>query len=264
MNHISKSFASSDGRVFKCHSWELREGGYRRAALLVGNGLWPANKETRLISFLLDRGFRVISPDLAMGSIESPAIRLPAFREAVSSFARAESPIGLPLYLLAFSFSASTLLPAAKGIEGLAAMALIAPVVEYPPPALKIPLFFLPRAELAVRGKDLSGSPEFLEGFFAGGAEGASVLRFDKRDLKKAIADASSALADPLDLPTAAFAGEDDPYLSQAGRDSLARAGARVYTYPRVRREPAHDRYADNFFADLGSFLDEVEAGKVH
>jgi hypothetical protein len=258
MNHISKSFVSSDGRAYKSHSWELREGGYRRAALLVGNGLWPARKETRLISFLIDRGFRVISLELAFGGADSPRVRLRAFREAISSFARKEARPGIPLYLIASSFSAGALLPAAKGIEGIAAMALIAPVVEYPPPRLRVPLFFLPAAELAAKREDVSGSPELLEGL----ADGPVKMSFHKRDLKAAAAEIAAALEERLDPPAAAFAGEDDPYLSKAGRDALARAGARVYSYPRVKREPAHDRYADNFFADLGSYLDEVEAGR--
>lgn len=266
MNHISKSFVSSDGRAYKCHSWELREGGYRRAALLVGNGLWPAGKETKLISFLIDRGFRVISPELAFGGAAMPAmprIRLGAFREAISSFAGTEAPLRLPLYLVASSFSAGALLSAAKGIEGIAAMALIAPVVELPPPGLKVPIFFLPKAELAVKREDLSGSPELLEGFADSGAQGSSKLIFDKRDLKTAAAEIAAALEERAGPPAAAFAGEDDPYLSRAGRDALSRAGIKVYSYPRIRREPAHDRYADNFFADLGSFLDEVEAGRA-
>jgi hypothetical protein len=259
MNHISRSFVSSDGRVYKSHSWEVREGGYRRAALLAGNGLWPVSKETKLISFLLDRGFRVNCLELAFGGAEVPRTGLRGFRAAFAAYARAESRPGIPLYLIASSFSGSALLPVAKGIEGAVGLALIAPVVELPPPKLRMPLFFLPTAELTVRRDDLSGSPEMLEGFFSGAS---SALKFRKRDLRTAASELSAALAVPLGLPVAAFAGEEDPLLSQAGRESLARAGARVYAYPRVKREPAHDRYADNFFADFGSFLDEVEAGK--
>lgn len=262
MNHISKSFVSSDGRAYKSHSWELREGGYRRSALLVGNGVWPVDKEKRLVSFLIDRGFRVLSLDLALGSPGAPRTRLGAFRQAVSSFAKAQARVGHPLYLVASSFSGAALLPVAKGIEGIAALALIAPVVEYPPPGLRVPLFFLPGAELSVKREELSGSPELLEGF-ADDRSGASVLRFHKRDLKAVASELKAALEGKLSLPTAAFAGEDDPFLSQSGREALERAGAKVYAYPRAKREPAHDRYADNFFADLGSFLDLVEAGKV-
>lgn len=271
MNHISRSFVSSDGRVYKSHYWEIREGGYRRAALLAGNGLWPAAKETKLISFLLDRGFRVTSLELAFGGVEIPRTRLRGFREAFAAFARAESRPGIPVYLIASSFSGAALLPVAKDIEGLVGLALIAPVVELPPPKLRMPLFFLPTAELSVKRDELSGSPQLLEGFFGGepggagranGASGSFALKFHKRDLRTASSELSASLAVPLGLPVAAFAGEEDSLLSQAGRDSLARAGVRVFAYPRVKREPAHDRYADNFFVDLGSFLDGVEAGK--
>lgn len=267
MNHISKSFVSSDGRVYKSHSWEVRDGGYRRAALLVGNGLWPASKETKLISFLLERGFRVNSLDLAFGGAEIPRTRLRGFRAAFAAFAKAESRPGIPVYLIASSFSGSALLPVAKGIEALVGLALIAPVVEFPPPKLRMPLFFLSTADLSLKRDEVSGSPELLEDFFAGtpgagAAGGSAALKFHKRDIRSVAAELAATLNAPLGVPTAAFAGEEDPLLSQAGRDSLARAGARVYAYPRVKREPAHDRYADNFYADLGSFLDEVEAGK--
>lgn len=260
MNHISTNFVSSDGRVYKSHSWEIRHGGYRRAALLAGNGLWPSKKETRLISFLMERGFRVIGLESAFGSPELPRTRLGSFRKAIASFAKAESQPGVSLYVIASSFSGSALLPVAAEMEGIAALALIAPVVEFPPPKLKIPFFFLSGAQLVVRREDLSGSPELLEDFAAEGAESSFVLKFHKHDLRTVSTEISAALVRPLALPTAAFAGEDDPLLSKAGLDSLERAGARVYSYPRIKREPAHDRYTDNFFADLGSFLDDPKA----
>jgi hypothetical protein len=259
MNHISKMFASSGGRVYRSHSWELRERGNRRAALLVGNGLWPAHKEKRLVSFLLDHGFFVFSLDLAFGSSNAPRVRLGAFRDAIASFAKSAKPIGLPLYLVASSFSASALLPVAADMEGIAAVAFVSPIVEFPPPKLKSALFFLPTARLAVGPELLSGRPELLEGL----AEGVSVLKFRKRDLETLAADVSRALEKPFGIPVAVFAGEEDPFLSQLGFQALSRAGAKVHSYPGVRREPGRDRLADDFYADFGFFLDEVEAGKI-
>ena len=258
MNHISKSFTSDDGRIYKSHSWEQREGGYRRCALILGNGLWSVSKETRLVDFLLDRGFRVLSLESAFGSIELPRTRLKSFRDAVASFAKETLPEGLPLYLIATSFSGSALLPAAAEIRDIAALALISPVIDLSAPKFKVPLFFLPKAELTVEREYLSGMPELLSGFL----ESDTTLKFHKRDLKAAAADISKALEKGFSFPVAAFAGESDPYLGEASRLALAKAGAKVFSYPRVRREPGHDRYADNYYADLGSFLDEVEAGK--
>ncbi|MGA2546276.1 MAG: hypothetical protein ABSF43_06995 [Rectinemataceae bacterium] len=259
MNHISTMFASRGGRVYRSHSWELREHGNRRVALLVGNGVWPQHKEKRLISFLLDRGFFVLSLDLAFGSSIAPRVRLGAFRDTMASYAKEAKPVGLPLYLVASSFSASALLPRAADMEEVAALALVSPIVEFPPPRLKPALFFLPTAKLAVRPELQSGCPELLEGL----ADGVSALKFNKRDLKVLAADISDTLSKPLGLPVAVFAGEDDPFLSQAGIQALSRAGARVYGYPHVGREPGRDRLADAFYADFGSFLDEVEAGKT-
>jgi alpha-beta hydrolase superfamily lysophospholipase len=256
MNHISKGFSAGDGRVYKSHAWELREGGFRRIALLLGNGLRPAAEDTRLVRFLLDRGFRVLALDAAFGSASVPRVGLRSLRAAVAAFARANETPGLPLYLLASSFSAGAILPAAAKLPSLAAIALLAPVVDFPPPKLKRSLFFMPGAELAVKGEDLCGESSLAEGLVSGAAS----LRFRKRDLKAAAADLDSTLAEGFALPCAAFSGDDDPFITQKGRSSLARAGFKLYGYPRVRHEPGRDRYADNYYADLGSFLDEVEA----
>jgi hypothetical protein len=259
MNHLSKNYVSSDGHAYKSHSWELREGGYRRAALLVGNGIWPTAREKRLISFLLDRGFYVFSLELAFGSSQPPVPKLGHFRDSLRSFAGDAPPPGLPLYIVASSLSASALLPVASTLQDAAALALISPIVEFPPHGLKKSPFFVAAATISIAKDEESGMPELLKDL----AGEAATLRLAKRDLKALSAELSQALSGPLGLPTAAFAGEDDPFLTEAGRKSLAGAGAKVYSYPRVRREPAHDRYADNFFADLGSFLDQVESGKA-
>jgi alpha-beta hydrolase superfamily lysophospholipase len=256
MNHISKGFASSDGRVCKSHSWEHREGGYRRVALLLGNGLRPVAEETRMVGFLLDRGFRILALDIAFGSLGAPRVGLRAFREAVASFARANEAPGLPLYLLASSFSAGAILPAAASLPGLAALALLAPVVDYPPPKLKKSLFLIPSAELSIRGEDLCGESSLAKDILAAPV----AMKFRKRDLKAASAELDSALAEGFALPCAAFSGDDDPFITRKGREALARAGFKLYGYPRVKHEPGRDRYADNYYADLGSFLDEVEA----
>jgi hypothetical protein len=256
MNHISSSFLAKDGRAYKSHYWELREGGYRRTALVVGGGVRPIDQETRLVRFLLDRGFRVAALDLAYGAPPSPRPSLHAFREAIASFAAANAAADLPLFLLASSFSAGALLPKASALPGLAAAALLGPVVEFPPPRLKSSCFFLPSAELVVGAEELCGESELREGLI----EKSCAYRFRKIDLKVAAADLERTLASPLGFRLAAFSGEDDPFLTDGGRRSLAAAGAKLYSYPRVRHEPDKDRYADNFYADLGLFVDEMKA----
>jgi hypothetical protein len=258
MNHIAKDFKSSDGRVYRSHSWEQREGGYRRAALVVGNGIWNADKEPRMVSFLLNRGFRVLSLDLAFGSSRGPRARLFDFRKTISDFAKEATPLGMPLYLIASSFSASALMPIAAGIPGIVALAMIGPIVEFTPLKLKRRFFILPTVDLSVEREDQSGMPELLDGL----QDKGELLRFNIRDLRAAVEDVMLVRRETLGLPAIALAGEADPWLSQEGRNNLARADVRVYSYPRVKREPGYDRYADNYYADLGSFLDEIEAGK--
>jgi alpha-beta hydrolase superfamily lysophospholipase len=258
MNHISKSFLAKDGRSYKSHYWELSEGGYRRKALLVGGGFRSIDEETRLVRFLLDRGFRVMALDLPYGAPPSPRPSLGSFRDAIAAFAAANAEPDRPLYLLASSFSAGALLPKAAALPGLRAVALLGPVVDFPPPRLKRSFFFLPSAELDVGTEELCGDSELREGLI----EKSCVYRFRKIDLKVCQANIG-ALASPLGFPLAAFSGEDDPFMTDSGRRALAAVGAKLYAYPRARHEPGRDRYADNFYADLGLFLDEAEAGKA-
>jgi alpha-beta hydrolase superfamily lysophospholipase len=262
MNHISKSFALGDGRSCKSHYWELREGGYRRVALLLGNGLRPAEKETRMISFLLERGFRVVSLDIAFGSAEGPRIALRTFRDAVTAFAKGSADPGLPFYVLASSFSAGAILPIASSIPGLAAMALFAPVVDFPQPRFKKTCFLMPFVELEVKSEDLCGEASLAEALVSEGlVKARSTLRFRKRDLHTLGAELATVLTRTPAIPVGIFTGEDDPFVAREGRSAFARSKARVYSYPRVRHEPGRDRYADNFYADLGAFLGEVESG---
>lgn len=259
MNHISKSFLARDGRAYRSHSWELREGGYKRIALLVGSGERPIDQESRLVRFLLDRGFRVVALDLAYGAPLDPVAARPGlrvFREAVSAFAAVSEAPYMPFYIIASSFSAGALLPVAASLPKAAAWALIAPVVEFPPLGLRRSCFFMPSADLPVGPKELCGDTELLENW----ADKGALYKFYKSDLKSASAELGSALAQDFGCPLAAFSGESDPFISDAGRASLKQAGAKLYSYPRVRHAPGYDRYADNYYADLGSFLDEVEA----
>jgi alpha-beta hydrolase superfamily lysophospholipase len=264
MNHVSKNFAMGDGKTCKSHSWERREGGYRRVALLLGNGLWPAAKEPRMIEFLLEHGFRVLSLDLSFGSATAPRPRLGAFRKAVSAFAEENIDPDLPFYLLASSFSAGAVLPIASAIPGLAGLALIAPVVDFPPPGIKKRCFLWPFSDLAIGPGDLCGEEALAASLVAEGLmpERAS-LRFSKRDLWTVASELAASIAEGLPVPMAVFTGEDDPFVSEAGRAALERSAAKVYAYPRVRHEPGRDRYADNFYADLSAFLGEAESTGV-
>jgi len=256
MNHIARDFASRDGRSYRCHSWELRQGGYRRIALYWGNGLWPAVEETKLIGFLVEKGFKVLALDLAFGQAEGPTIGLRAFREAAASLAAEASDSGLPVYLIASSFSASALLPAVKEFGPIVSTALIAPVLLFPPAGLRSTFPCFAAATLRVDALTLSGEPALLDGLM----DRPRHQRFRKRDLRALASESPLARASELGGRAAVFAGEEDPLLGDGELRELEKAGVRVYSYPRVRREPARDRYSDNFYADLGSFLDEMES----
>jgi hypothetical protein len=238
------------------HSWELRQGGYRRIALVWGNGLWPAAEETRLLEFLLQKGFKAIALDLAYGSSEQPRAGLRAFRAAAASLAAAASDGGLPVYLIASSFSASALLPAMGELGAVAATALIAPVLVFPPSGLRSPFPLFGTATLRVDAQTLSGEDSLLDGHM----DQARHYRFKKRDLRALAAESPLARASELAGSAAVFAGEEDPLIGEGELRELKKAGVKVYSYPRVRREVARDRYADNFYADFGSFLDEMES----
>ncbi|MDA8425680.1 MAG: alpha/beta fold hydrolase [Treponema sp.] len=257
MNHIASSFASSDGIVYRSHLWELRDGGYRRMALVLGFPFWPLGRDTRLLAFLLDRGFLVHSIELGFASPEKPRADLAALRRAATAFADSLAARGLPLYLIAQSFNAA-LVPAFQRRKELAAAALVSPVLDYPPPGTKMPrCIFGAAAETMIPRESLSGKPELLDELM--GPE-AYVAKFSKRDLKALHSESPATLAPELGAPVAVFAGEEDPLVSAPIREALSSGGAKIYSYPRVRHLPPFDRYADNYYADLGSFLDEVEA----
>jgi hypothetical protein len=256
MNHIARTYAAPDGISYKSHIWERNGGGYRRAALLLGYPLWPVDRERRLLGFLMEKGFRIHALEIGFGGLERPRAPLAALRAAFAAYAQSVgSQSGLPLYAFVSSFSAA-LAPALGGAKGLAALALIAPGLAYP--GLASPRCFLnPVAELAVEPDALSGKPELLAELFK--AE-RLVLKFRKADVKSLTALRPAELWKDLGVPVALFAGDEDPFLPASLRPSLEEGGAKIYGFSRARHALAQDRNADNFFADLGSFVDEVEA----
>jgi hypothetical protein len=254
MNHIARDFASRDGRSYKMHSWELRQGGYRRVALLWGNGLWPVAEETRLIGFLVQKGFKAVALDLAFGSPDQSGVGLRAFRAAAASLSASVAGEGLPIYLVASAFSATALLGAAKEIGPVAAAALLSPVFALPPPGLRSSFPFFGTAALRIDAQALSGEPALLDGHM----DRPRQYRFRKRDLRELAAEPAVSRAAELAGRAAVFAGEEDPWLGRDELRELEKGGVKVYAYPRVRREVSRDRYADNFYADLGAFLDET------
>lgn len=259
MNHIASDYTAPDGTRHRSHAWELREGGYRRIALVLGYPFWPTAREKRLLRFLMDRGFRVHSLELSFGSSGGQKASLIAMRAAVSSYAaEIQGRHGLPLYILASSFSAALVDPALRMLDGLAGLGLISPVLDYPPLGLLTPRCFLRQwSSLAVSVDQLSGLPASLDEVLDGAVPG---LRFSRRDLRALAAERTADFLSSVGVPIAIFGGEDDPFLPASTRERMASTGAKNYAYPRVRHVPAHDRYADNFYADLGSFIDEVEA----
>jgi hypothetical protein len=256
MNHIARDFKSGDGRVFSLHSWELRHGGYRKNILYWGNGLWPVSRDTRLVGFLIERGFRVLALDLAFGSASPPSVDLRSFRRIAGELVTEVSGAGLPVYIIASAFSASALVPILGSFPKIEAVALIAPVFHFPPAALKASFPCFIAASLHVDAAFLSGEPELLRGL----VDTPKQYRFKKRDIRNLASERLLSTVSGLGDRTAVFAGEEDPLVGRDELQSLKDAGLRLYTYPRVRREIGRDRYADNFYADLGSFLGEMES----
>jgi hypothetical protein len=182
----------------------------------------------------------------------------------VLAFARDNVDPDLPLYVLASSFSAGAILPIASSIPALAAVALLAPVVEFPPPGLGKSCFLVPSAQMEIRPEELCGESSLAAALVSEGLlPERATLRFRKRDLRAAAEGLEAALAEGFAFPLAVFSGEDDPFIGQTGRNALSRSGARLFSYPRVKHEPGRDRYADNYYADLASFLGEVESTGV-
>ncbi|MGO8695904.1 MAG: alpha/beta hydrolase [Rectinemataceae bacterium] len=259
MNHIASNFTAPDGGVYRSHMWELRDSGYRRLALVLGFPFWPLGRDKRLLDFLLERGFLVHSIELGFASSDKPRADIGSLRQAVAAYAVSlRSRTGLPLYLLTQSFNAA-LAPAFHRHEGLAAVALVSPVLDYPPAGIKMPrCLFGAIAEMNLTRESMSGKPELLDEPMGAAVH---VAKFLKRDIKTLHSESPATLAPELGAPVAIFAGEEDSLVSAPLREALASGGAKIYSYPRVRHIPPFDRYADNYYADLGTFVDEIEAG---
>ncbi len=255
MNHVSRDFSAGDGRKYRLHSWELRQGGFRRIALYWGNGLWSPDRETRLLGFLIGKGFKVAALESAFGSAIPPFVGLKAFRRASASLVEEMAGSRLPLYVIASSFSASALLPVMDRLGPIAAAALIAPVLRFPPPALRAGFPCFMPALLRVDADSLSGETALLDGLM----DQAKHCRFRRGDLRVLASENPLSRAASLTGRAAVFAGEEDPLLGPDELGELRKAGLEVRSYPRSRREIGRDRYADNFYADLESFLDAME-----
>jgi len=255
MNHVSRDFSAGDGRKYRLHSWELKEIKEPRIALYWGNGLWSPDRETRLLDFLIGKGFKVVALDLAFGSANPPFASLKAFRKAAAALVEEMAASRLPLYVIASSFSASALLGFMDRLGPIAAAALIAPVLRFPPPGLSSGFpCFLP-AFLRVDARMLSGEIALLDGLM----DQERRCRFGKGDLRALASENPLSRAAFLSGRAAVFAGEDDPLLGTEELGELEKAGLEVRSYPRSRREIGRDRYADNFYADMGSFFERME-----
>lgn len=255
MNHISRDFSPGDGRTYRLHSWELRQGGFRRIAVYWGNGLWPPIRETRLINFLVNKAFKVLALDLAFGSAIPPFVKLKDFRKASVALMEEAAVFGLPVYIFASSFSASALIPVMDRIGPITAAALIAPVLCFPPPGIRsgFPCFL--SAMLRMDAESISGEIILLDGLM----DQIRYHRFRRSDLRALAAENPLLCAVSLSNRVAIFAGEDDPLVRTEDLYKLKGAALRVYTYARSRREVGRDKYSGNFYADMGSFLDAME-----
>lgn len=263
MNHTKSVFHAPGGPSFSYHSWEVRQGGFRRAAILLVDGFLPAESYGGLLDLLLGRYFKVYAAALPdMRSPKQKPMGLAEFSRGLAAFTRwaGEKDRGVPqLAIVSSMLCLPFLCAAAKDFPRLQGVALLSPLASFTLPPFAVPLFL--RRWVKVRPpEDSLGTAEEVKEM---GKLLAGELRVPKR-LVKDVRRLSGPFKVPGGAEVAVFAGEGDPLLSANPAADLARSlGAELYSYPRGKHLLFWDKHSKNVLKDLGAFLDRAAARKA-
>jgi len=64
MNHLSAVFTSDNGNKTKYQTWEVKQGAYRYAALVLRGPFIPMDKDKKFLDFLTGKYCKVYAPEL--------------------------------------------------------------------------------------------------------------------------------------------------------------------------------------------------------
>ncbi len=268
MNHIASDFMRSNGTKYRYQVWEIRQHAFKESAIVFGSPFFEVGKDKRFIKYLLNRNFRVYAPDFRFfGQSTDGRKGIDEMVDAAEDFCGfVKKTDGLPIVLMSLSVSAPLALRlVADRCPEVSSVAFIAPVFGLGMTNLSVPRFFLKtRAALKVEKEDLIGREDDPTGATPPFALESS---FSKRAVKEIRKDASTTkdrLVEAAEkCSIGIFAGDGDPFSESALVDGLANEpGIKTYAHLRSKHLIMHDRHADNFYRNLGIFLDEVEAKK--
>jgi hypothetical protein len=263
MNHTRSVFHAPGVPSFPFESWEVRQGGFRRTAILLTGGFLPSDAIPSLREALLSRYFKVYAPafpELRTGKgkpagLEELIRGLHAF--AVSA---RKGDGGVPMVAIAASFLCLPFMAAlGRDFPPLESIALLSPVVDFARTPLAVPLFL--RRWVTVRPPEGAlGSPEELKVM---GDRIVPELRMPKR-LIKGMRRLSQPPAGRKGDTIAVFTGEADPIMAGNPAGKWAEGiGAEVHSYPRGTHLLFFDKHSENVLRDLCSFLDRSAARKA-
>jgi hypothetical protein len=263
MNHTRSVYRAPDGLSFPFQTWEVRQGGFRRTALLLTDGFLPAEAFSGLRELLLARYFKIYAP--AFPGLRSGGGKPPGLRElgmGLLGFLRSvsEKDGGVPVAAIVASVLCLPFLAClSKEFPRLESIALLSPLADFSRPPFAVPLFL--RRWVTLRAaEDALGDAEELK---AVEGELRTELRAPKRLIRDMRGRAEPPVARKGDL-VAAFVGEADPLLAGNPADAWLKAcGAELHSYPRGRHLLFFDKHSKNVLRDLGAFLDRTAAKKA-
>jgi alpha-beta hydrolase superfamily lysophospholipase len=241
--------------------WELRQGGYDRAAFVLGDPFVPFGKSTRFIRTLVNHRFKVYSAGIPISCGESgPAPGLSSLASHIAEFSTfIRDRDSLPLVPIVNSFAALPFLASLGKFGAYRAALLISPVMDWgkePFPARFFPLGRSLDVEIAKDtltdcGPGFRDVEEFVP----------DVLHFAKslvRSLRRDPGLAARA-ASGLSFPVAVFYGTKDALADPAAIESLkanSRYACNVFSYAGMRHLAAFEKKWEELEGDLAAWID--------
>ncbi len=266
MNHIKSVFKASDGTRIPYHSWEIRQGGYGRIAIVLGDSYTRIEENRRLVDFLLENYFKIYAPlipevnpeERASGGIDEFSLHFGSFRSFLEEKEK-------KLKMVPFVFSVSVLpflsyyfrvLPPFKR------MVFFSPVLDFREKPLNTSLLFKKRVGLSFEDDMLSEVEDERSAIRRILIENPTISKRLVRDMRREFDDFPGDY--PLDVVSARIAvyyGEFDRLVNinrlELLKESLKNARMEMHGYPRMKHFLFYDKYWKRMLGDLKIFLTE-------
>ena len=264
MNHIKSNFIAADGEKIPYHSWEIRQGGYSRIAIVIGDPYLPVEENKRLIDFLLENYFKVYAPLIPetnpdsnnCGGLDEYQSHVGGFRSFVEG-----KEGNLKMIPMVFSVSVLPFLSYYfKVLPSFERIVLFSPVLDYTGNPVASSGFLKKRINLSFNESMLSEVKDERESIEKLLLKNPSISKKLVKDLRKEFkVFPPSYPLDSVNTRIGIFYGESDELVSlekiDALKNSLKNAKVETHSYPRMRHFLFNDKYWKNMLNDLKIFL---------